>query len=232
MADKISFKEFNNKSRKGTYIYIKSKGKKGSYYKWNVTDNVEGIVKYYDDKVKKGSLKEYKQQFQEVLQNKRGKKTKLRQYAQRYKYKKHLGKKLDNVMEKGIGYGYITDVHMATQQDINKGKMDMLRQIVLDPEVRQLVATDENLQKLQHRIQGTMKVFGEKNILLDNIKVFQKMPDYMVNEIKEYLYKGLEVTDTSPSLYRNILYNRRLNSNIQKRGLIQRIDLELIFRKN
>jgi len=230
MVDKIAWKEFNGKSRKGTYIYVKSKGKKGAYYKYNVGDSIEGIVAYYESD-KKNSIKEYKQTYGSVFEGKRDKSTALRRKAQRYK--RHIGKKFSDVLSKGIGRAFVKDIHNASKKDLQVAKEIMLKDIVKDPEIRTLVATEENLNKLKHRMQVNLIVKDNTNLTLDVINGYGMTIEEVQSRVKQYLFKGLFVDGENYGTYFDKVSLSKLGkSNVENEGFIGRIDAELIFRKN
>lgn len=230
---KVNFKEFNNKSRKGTYVYIKEEKKAGRYYKYNVGDSLEGIVAYHKDEKKKGSITAYKREYGSVLEGKRGKKNKIRAQAQRLKYKKHLGKKLGSILEKGLGTATIKDLNNATKKELQEAKEQMLKKIVLDPEIRTLVATEENLKKLSKRLQINLIIKGTTGKTLDEIKTYGKTIEEVQEKTKRFLPKGVEVTEKSGSPYQqNVIASQLGKSNVIEEDLLATIVAELIFRKN
>jgi hypothetical protein len=89
----VKILQLNNKSRKGTYVYVKLPKAKGSYYKFDENVPIDAYVEYYKDRNNtrrkvKGTITEYKKAYgyHEPIKRKKGqRKSKVMRQADVYK---------------------------------------------------------------------------------------------------------------------------------------------------
>lgn len=230
---KIRLVELNNKTRKGTYLYIKSDKTTGKYYKVKEGDKIDPIVEYYKDKeIKKkpkGTLKQYQKTYQETIEKKKQKTTPLTRKAKRYvKQRPSINKQI----KKGIGIGEIKDVHKATTKELHEANKAMLRGLVLDEELLNLLVTKENMKKLVNRIETRITLHANDGGRLATASKFRTLPEQNITQLKKDIRKGEYVGEgTRGPVARKLKQLEYKGIDITSEGKLGRISMTLIFRK-
>lgn len=233
---KIGLTELNNKSRKGTYYYIKQKGHKGAYYKYQDGVPLDVYTEYYRyvyTRKKKASLREYKQAFKTRLKDKRvQKRTATTDRVNRYLRKVKKRGRLITKLGKGIGKGEIKDIHNVTESAMHNVKKAMFSKLVLDKELLEIIIKDENLNKLTPRFSYFVKIIGEDGSELAVAQKHNRPIRQIVNELKSATRKGEEVNPgiTSPMIekLKKLEYQ---GVRIMKHGYMARCQLRVEFAK-
>lgn len=145
---KIKEKKLNNKGRKGIYIYIKDKGKPGRYYKKREGLDITNYVAFYEGGVR------YKKAGVTNIDNID------RTKAFRKKLKKYP--KIDNFIKKGE-----TSTKESLVKNIDRAKVkriykEMLKPLVNDEEILDLLSDESNINKLKHRIEAYITIGNEE----------------------------------------------------------------------
>ena len=117
--------ELNNKTRKGTYLYLKQPKKPGKYYKLQQNTNTTAIKKHYTTNQKKPYTK----------------------YLQQIKKKPTINK----AIKKGITTTTTKNILNATNKTIKKVNQKSIKTLVKDKDLLKIVSKEENLKKIRHR---------------------------------------------------------------------------------
>ena len=194
----IKILQLNNKSRKGTYVYIKLPKVKGSYYKFDENVPIDAYVEYYKDRNNtrrkvKGTITEYKKAYayHEPIKRKKGqRKSKVMRQADIYKKKISKRPTVNKAINKGIGQSDIFDAHNSQNQDIIKAKKSLLKNLVLDEDLLNLVISQENFKKIQARLEYRITFKDEQGGIIGTTSMFNKQPEKVLEKLKKVVSKG------------------------------------------
>lgn len=240
---KIAIKVMNNKSRKGTYIYIKEKKAKGAYFKLKDEDKTDPFLAYYKDKyikkTPKGSIKEYVNAFKETAEGTKGARTSIRRSAEQYLKKVKKGKKIDESIAKGISYYKVRNALTSREAEKREAKEKLFSRLVYDKELLGLLITDENLKKISHRFEYKIRITDRIGTTLATTTGFLRTPDRAIEEIRQNIHEGEEIkydgfesssTATMPTAKRlEAIGYEKLK--IIRTGTISGAEITIVFRK-
>lgn len=215
----IKIVELNNKSRKGTHIYIKQKGKPARYYKYD-GGTIDPYKLYYEDtnkKTKKGTLKTYKNR--QIKKTKKGKWTLAKPLT--------IGK----TIKKGIKKTTIKDLHNTARPQEEKKIKQLLKPLVYDTDILKIITEEENMKKLVTRYEYRANLIGTHGQTLATVThMGRKTPRTVYKELKELLKRGTTIKPNYPQIA-NLLKNQGYRYNPIDEGELARIDITTIFRK-
>lgn len=200
---KYDIVHLNNKSRKGTYLYVKAKGKPSRYYKYTGdTAELEALVNYYDDRFiknkTKGSSIQYKKAYKErITKSKIPTKlqTPIHKQAQRYVAKIRKQGSLNKLVGKGITETKINNILNAGQTKLRKAKTELLKELVLDQTILDALIKEENMKKMKYRMEHRIKVQDKYGNTILEAKKFNITLDKIQKEIKKTLTVGETVQE-------------------------------------
>jgi hypothetical protein len=242
---KIRTIELSNKSRKGSYIYIKEKGKSASYYKYDSQYPLDYYVKYYQEKEtriekRKGksireSLKELKDAESIITDKNRKAKTEAEKYLIKLK-KQYGGKRLEQLLKKGLTATTINNAQSTNNSQIHTATTKLLEAIVLDKKLRDLISQEENIRKIKNRLEHKIMFIGEKGNELLEANIFGKTIREVVQEINMISKKGEEIEaregygkEPITEKLKGLGYQ---NITAKNPGKIGRVQIITIYRKN
>ena len=233
----VKIKRLNNKSRKGLYIYIKQKGKRGAYYKYKGDEVVDAYRQYYVDryvkKKPKGSLGQYIKGYKLRVEGRRVKRTAITRQADRYIAK--IKKKRPELMKaigKGIRKAVIRDVRNAGNKQIRSAKLKIMNGLVLDSGLIELILQNENMKKLKDRFDYQVLMIGKGGEQLAETFIHGKTIEDVVMDLKKLIKKGEKIEDHSGnSVVRKLEINKYAKPRVSKEGRIFRTDMVITFRK-
>lgn len=240
---KIEIKQFNNKNRKGTYIYLKEPNKKGAYYKINTTEQLDPIIQYHKDKTQKntqGTIKQYKNAWQQAFKNQKPKKpNKTYTYADQKVKKFRKNRKLQQNIRRGLTNVTINNTLNTTTTEIHKKTKELLRPLVYDQQILNLLATDHNMQKLKIRLEHRITLKGKNEEQLGTASIFQKTSNETIIQLKDAFKTGEAITPntrtkgglTIPSTSTKLKQLGYKGINIITNGELRSIKTTIIFRK-
>lgn len=238
MTTNIRLTNLNNKSRQGLYIYIKSKGQRGRYYKYKEETTIDSLKQYYEDtyikKQKKGSLQQYIKTYEQAIRKEKTKQpNKLRKQADTYLKKIKKLPKIRNALKKGITNTYFKDALTTTNTLINNRKKDLLKNIVIDKELLNIITTTENMKKITNRLEYRIKFKDKENKTIGETNTFNKTPEQVINEIKKISIKGEEILRKQTPKLKEKLQNLKGYQEYthKKDGTIRTVQIQMIFRK-
>lgn len=227
--------ELNNKSRKGTYIYVKTKGKPSRYYKYKGIP-IDIYHNYYEERYKKGkptkNIRKYEKEHLDKTY-KVGKQT--QQKAKTYVKKISKRPTINQAIEKGITQVTINNIHSATQKTINNKIKTLLQDLVLDKKLLELITKPENIKKIKHRFQYKAIIKNTDNKTITVMDKFNMTPNEAINEVKNKTKIGEELgeegyTTGSGNKLKQEGWQEGIRSDTYN-NTIKRIDLQIIFRK-
>lgn len=237
----INIITLNNKSRKGTYLYIKEKKNKAQYYKLREGDNIDAYIQYYKDryinKKAKGTPRQYQKEYQKAAKKEKSeKRTPIRRQAEQYisRIKKQPG--ITEIVTKGIGTAKIKNAYQTNNAEIRKANKEMLQELVLDKRLLEILTTEENLKKLAYRIEHRITYQDKDGLILATSNKFNTTTNKLVQGLKDKIKKGISV-DSGSGSGRKTEFSDKLkilkHTNIDERetGKVSKISIEIIFRK-
>lgn len=99
-------------------------------------------------------------------------------------------KKIDKEIRKGITITQIKDAYSAGTNDIRKAKIELLKPLIKDEDILNLMITPENFKKIQHRIDYNIKIKNEKDETLAKTFAHGKDIHQTITELRETIQKG------------------------------------------
>lgn len=172
--------KLNNKSRKGDYIYIHEPGKKASYYKAKKGVDLDSYMLAYEGKVRsKRSGVKVKEKVRPV---------------DLYLKKIKTGKRIDDFISKGI-----TEVSVNNLKFVGKAKgheiyKKLLSPLVDDEDLLNILALDENINKIKHRIEARVHLVSKDERVDIGLRVFNKTLLDIENDLK-HVVKGRTINE-------------------------------------
>jgi len=178
----IKRKLLNNKSRKGWHYYIKEAKKKPAYYKIHEGVDIENYLLAYQGKVKikKRGVLQYTKESP----------------AEKYLRKVEKSKKIEDLISVGITESDIGDLRFTGKKNMHEAYKKMLKPLVKDKELLNILALEENVRKFKHRLQTTIVMSSEDGRVEIAIKTFNKDLAEIKNDFKEITTKkDIQETD-------------------------------------
>jgi len=227
---KIKITELKGKQKKGTYTKITYKNKT-SYYKIQNNTPIDIYLKYHKDKTnnkKKGTLKQYIKTYQQKITKQKTKTTPISKQATRYLKRIQKTPTIETKLKKGSNNTTIQNIHNTNNQQIHEKTKTLLRTLVLDKKLLEIISTEENLKKIKYRLEHEITITGKNNETLAKATTFNKTIQEVVNELKNTIRKETEMTYTIKDNLKNKKYN---NIQILSKGTINKITLKTTYRK-
>lgn len=189
--EQIKFVELNNKSRKGLYVYVKGTGKRGAYYKYRKESTLDAYKEYYNRRDKKERIETYLTEFKH-REKRRKVRTALSGKTDRYIKKIKKRGTISKVIKGGIVGITISNVQKITKREIFEKTKKMLEPLVLDKEILELIAKEENMQKIKHRLEYRITISDGKGKKIE-ASLFNKTPMQALLKLKEVFGEGKTV---------------------------------------
>ena len=241
MDEKINIKivNLNNKSRKGLYVYVKAKNKPSRYYKFNNKQGqIDATKNYYIDKyIKKINKKNidtynnYKKAYNEKIKGIKPYKRK-RVYRQAEQYISKIKKRgsIESNIKKGIKDSVIKDIVTAKTEDITKAKKELLKDLVLDKDLLNLLISNENFNKLKNRMEYRLKAIDKYGNILIRAQAHGKTINQVQQELRKAIKNNKEVSSFK---YRFLDYIKKLKWEgcRTREGTIRNVQIQCIFRR-
>lgn len=201
----------NNKTRKGQYVYIKEPKKPARYYKYIPSISINEYKEYYMAKKDKTKI---------AINPKRKKHKKIQQKT--YNLNKSIGS--------GINKVYIKNIKEQNNYKIKKAYKDLLNPLVADKEILQIITQDTNINKIKHRFEYKVWYINDKG---DKIGIANKIGTTIKEIQKDHkkIIKGESITDGSLGKIRELMKKKGYKYQHYLNSKLDRIDLEIIFRK-
>lgn len=236
---KIRITNLNNKSRKGTYVYIKAPGSRSAYYKLQEGTPIDAYTQYYKERytkkkpIKRG-VKKYTKAFTQAYT---GHKPKQQTYGYQsaQKYLRKIKKKyptLQKAIKKGITTTTINEARTANNTTIKNAKIQLFKKLVLDQQLLQLIIKDENLRKIKSRFEYTIEIKDNKHQTIATAQKYNATIEEVIEELKHF--KNGETTDPTKNYgttHEKLKYYNWKNIQETQQGKIQQIKLKIKFVK-
>lgn len=137
------------------------------------------------------------------------------------KYRIPKRKTIETQLKKAIKTITITNTQPTT---IKTAKNNLFKNIVRDQQILNILTTDHNLQKIKHRFEINLKVYGQNGLLYEANKL-NTTPDQAINEIKNTATTGTYAD------YPTKLKNKGWNTTFHQKGTITKKTITITFRK-
>lgn len=225
----------NNKSRKGYYVYIKEDGLPPRYYKYNENYTIDPYIEFYKDRYeKKRILKGTINQYIKAYAKEKDSKISSRLIKQRNKYLKKIKKlpRINEIFKSGISSVKINDV-LQTDQKLARNKVkELLRKLVLDENLLDIISSNNNIKKIMKRLEYRYTIIGNEGEDLGQFNhIGKKTVEQTVQEIRKLLKIRQYIEPDSPTVAK-VLNERGYEFYPTRReGFINRIECVIIFRK-
>jgi aspartate carbamoyltransferase regulatory subunit len=204
----IKLVELNNKSRKGIYVYIREKGKHGRYYKYRGME---------------GEIREYKKQFRS-----KAKGTKKRLTVQKYLKKTKRQIPIKASLNSGVTTAKIKDILKSSQRELHEKKKELIRPLIKDKKILNIMATEENFSKLRTRLEYSVIGTDEKGKKVFTANVWNKTPQ----EVQQMARKQLEGRTTKFEYWeKHPELTEWKNKRTYEGGRIKKLNVAVTFRK-
>ena len=168
----IKVVDLNNKSRKGKYVYVRKPKGRAAYYKYKEGVSINNYLLAYEGKVKikKTGVIEYTKE----------------KPAEKYLKKIKKAPTIESYIPKGIGTAYIDNFRLSGRKGIHSAYKEMLKG-VQDNELLNVLALEENIAKLKHRIQTVVTIHSKDGSIEIPLKVFNKTLGEIENDFQKIL---------------------------------------------
>lgn len=213
----IRLVELKNKSRLGTYVYIKAEGERGRYYKYNQFTKIDKLKEYYKNRFLK-------------KQEKKQAKEKADKYVEKIKKQPDINK----LIKKGISTSTIINGLKATRKEIDNAKKELLHELVIDKGILETLTKEENLKKIKKRLEYRLTFKDKNGDTIGTAGTFNKTPEQVIRELKKITKteeliatKGRYGTEIGEKL-ENAQYTKY---NHLKDGNLKTVKIQIIFRK-
>lgn len=187
----ISIKEMSNKSRKGTYLYIRQKGKRPAYYKWDGKTPIDAYINYYE--IKNSKRIKTKPKLKEVVKAftiEEGQKQDkiLRRYIKGIEKR---GGKISKSIRRGKTISKTYDLLTAGMTRTKIVYRQLLKPLVYDKGLLELVI--RNAHKIKHRFQHELEFIGEKGERLGWVRETGMTVEAVIEKYKSQVGKYTKI---------------------------------------
>lgn len=223
---KAVLKKYNNKGRKGDYVYIKEPKRKAKIYKHKKRELITTYLEYY----KRGIVSKRGGVSRKKVKRERN----LDRVAKRYP-------KVESVLKKGYAEYTIRNAKELTPQRItlsyrslllNKDKVGDGLEIVRDGELLDILIRSENIERWKGRVLFEVKIENQRGEIMatinnTGIKTLAELKREVIDELKigqEYqeqykVFDGIKAR------------GYRVNEGTTRDGKVGNISVKMVFRK-
>lgn len=225
--------ELDNKSRKGTYLYLKEKGTKGRYYKLKTGEPVEYIKRYYTDRYKKtrklkGTLKQYKKAYEGKATWKEYKISRsLKRQVQEHLKKISKRPTISEAIKTGLTQVTIKNVLKADQKTIYEAQKQLLQDLIVDEKLLETIAKRENTEKMKTRYENRIVIYDKEGKKVTEAVKYNTTPETTIEEIKTEFKEG-QTIDYPEKVLRNLGF--QVDGKTEE-TTIGKISMTITFRK-
>lgn len=140
--------------------------------------------------------------------------------------------KIDKAIENGITSTQINDLYTFPAQEINKTYKKLLEPLVQDPDLLDLLANEDNIQKIKHRLEFQITIKNQQNQpLATATHIGQKTLIDVIKDIQKLTMEKQTIEDYSKTIQK-LLENRKWQFQYHMKGDIKTIQCTMIFRKH
>lgn len=180
----VEIKQLHNKSRQGTYVYVKTQGKRGSYYKMKSGLPLATYILRYTQRT--GPIANIITKEERREQEARKRIEKLRQQP---------------IVQQTIASGISTSKSLSVwsrQGTINKYVNDLLRPHVLDKRLLRLISMEENQRKIMTGYEYRIEFISTDGTLGATGKIIgHYTPRELMNKLREHFRNGESIYEQS-----------------------------------
>lgn len=171
----IKLVQLNNKSRKGQYVRITEEGTKPVYYKYKKGTHLDLYKKRYIQTHKTSKITINKKLYNESIR--------------RYVNKVTKQGKIEQIISKGRAECYLQDIKNTTQGDILQARQKILKNLIDDKQIRNLVAKQENFNKLKNRLEIKATITDKQGNTILQQRTFNKTIEQAIDDLKKVTQK-------------------------------------------
>lgn len=227
MAKKIKLKEkvtktvvrlvdVNRNGEKLLHVYVKATGKKPRYYRYKEQVPIDW----------------YKQKYEETM----GIKPKPR--VKRTFYQEQKLAKMPSIstsIKGGITKNYEPNINTMTNHKIHEYNKKLLRKLVKDNEILEMIAKEENMRKLSHRQEHTITLRNEHGETLGTATRYNRTTRETIQELLNSDLIGQQIRNITADYQSGINHKLRnigyTKTEMKKTGTIRTISIETNFIK-
>lgn len=139
---------------------------------------------------------------------------------------KSSNKNVSDVFNKGRDSFEFEDIYQVSIEKFKIEQRELLKKFVNDEELLDIVLQDENMKKFKHRFISEVNIYDEYNVIIGNMKSFERLPLEYFLELKNKIEKGSYISSKDLKL-------RFSDSKVfeSKGGNVLRIKLKVSFVK-
>jgi len=178
-------KDMNNKSRKGLYIYAKSVGYPGRYYKYKPGIPESTYITRYKPVTTRYKPKTYK------------KKTKYKKRAKviKPKKKKITSKQIKKLLTTGYGTALIRNLFTTGDTEIQHATEALLSKVFPDKKILKKATKQEFLENNKQRFEYNITLQDRHGNTIAQGNTYSKTPRKVIQELKETIKQGQTLGD-------------------------------------
>lgn len=225
---RIDIVELNDKNKKGKYVLISEQGRRGAYYKYDSDVLLDAYINYHKDKLTKGikrPLGYYKSLFRKY------KLTQAEKYIEELKSRPNV----EDSFKMGVFAATVPNIAGATNSDLMKAKMNMLKGLVHDQELIKVLAQEHNLKKVKKRFEYRIRFHDSTGAELASTSTFNKTIEKVRSELEWIVRKGDQIKfpdHYASNISKRIAFTKGYTKmQAKKGGIVTRTSVEMIFRK-
>jgi len=233
---KFDIRQLDNKSRSGTYYYVKFDNKPGRYYKFDGSDAQIDIIKqYYADryikKKSKGSYKLYSKTYTEKIKGvKLHKRSSISRQADQYVSKLKKQKPILDTIKRGIKSVRINNMLNVNIDELQRVKKELLYDLVLDKQLLNILIKDNNFNKLANRLDYVIQAKDSNgNVLID--ASIHGQPLIAVKSHVQNAFRGNKQVNKHKYHFLKYLKNVGYEGELKGDGIIDNVCVTITFRR-
>lgn len=144
-----------------------------------------------------------------------------------------LGKQtqIEGLLNKGIYYVDVYNADKTSIEEFQTKKLELMTQIISDPQIAKIMTEEQNLQKIKHRFVHKIKIFGTTGIELMDSEHIAITPDMVYNLIQKLKTKRFTGYDDYEEIKKLLNEFGGNNYRLKMEGEMKNIQLIMTFRK-
>lgn len=219
---KIVVKDLDNKRQKGKYLYLKSPGKRGRYFKADGSLTINEIKEYYIAK-NEGRINVPMSTYRKVI-------NKSKEGSRKSYRTKNV--KINNAMKKGIYRCDIKDALSVGNNEINRAMKRLVAPAAKSKKIAELLMNEQNAKKFRTNIEVNISLIGNENEVLASVRsIGKKTLREAVIDAQTLFKTGKRVEPSYKELQMRASEAGYKLSYKGKEGFVNRVKMSFVLRK-